>query len=162
MGKESEKEWYVYVYNWFTLLYTWNYHNFVGQLYCNKTKKKKKKKEFLLCLSGLKTWHNGHEDLILGLAQWVKDPALPQVAAEVEDAAQILCCQWPHTPQMRLFKEKKNFFRKRVWEYIFHLAKKQEWSFWKIFPESLYILQQLWKSTFFFSLLKYSWFRMLC
>ena len=28
-------------------------------------------------------------DLILGLIQWVKDPALPQAAAQATDAAQI-------------------------------------------------------------------------
>ena len=30
----------MYVYNWLTLLYTWNYHNFVNQPNSNKTKTK--------------------------------------------------------------------------------------------------------------------------
>ena len=43
MGKESKKEWIcVYMYNWFTLLYTWNWHNIVNQLYSNKNFKKRK------------------------------------------------------------------------------------------------------------------------
>ena len=43
MGKEFKKKWihvcvyaYIYIYiNWITLLYTWNYHNIVTQLYSN-------------------------------------------------------------------------------------------------------------------------------
>ena len=34
---ESEKE-YAHTYNSITLLYTWNYHNIVNQLYSNKIK----------------------------------------------------------------------------------------------------------------------------
>ena len=42
MGKESEKtkKKSGYMYNWFTLLYTWN--NIVNQLYSNKSLKIKK------------------------------------------------------------------------------------------------------------------------
>ena len=35
MGKESEKNEYVHVHKWTTLLYTWNEHNIVSQLYTN-------------------------------------------------------------------------------------------------------------------------------
>ena len=34
----------MYMYNWITLLYTWNWHNIVNQLYLNKHFLKKKKK----------------------------------------------------------------------------------------------------------------------
>ena len=43
VGKESEREWIVYIYNWITLLYNINYHNSVNQLYFNKTLKYKKR-----------------------------------------------------------------------------------------------------------------------
>ena len=33
--KNLKKNRYVYMYNWITLLYTWNYHNTVNQLYSN-------------------------------------------------------------------------------------------------------------------------------
>ena len=33
----------MYMYNWFTLLYTWNYHNIVHQPYSNKNIFKKRK-----------------------------------------------------------------------------------------------------------------------
>ena len=41
MGEESKKSGYKYMYNWFTLFYTWNQHNIVKQLYSNKIFKKK-------------------------------------------------------------------------------------------------------------------------
>ena len=44
--------------------------------------------EFLLWLSGFSTQHY----FILGLTQWVKDPALPQAAAYIADAAPIWYC----------------------------------------------------------------------
>ena len=43
MGKESEKNGCVCIYNWITLLYSRNYHNIVNQLYFNKTLKMDKK-----------------------------------------------------------------------------------------------------------------------
>ena len=50
--------------------------------------------QFLLWFGGLRTQHSVREDrgLIPGTAQWVKDLALLQVAAQVTDAAQIQCC----------------------------------------------------------------------
>ena len=32
-GKDLKKNRYMYMYNWITLLYTWNHHNIVNQLY---------------------------------------------------------------------------------------------------------------------------------
>ena len=41
---------------------------------------------------------------IPGLAQWVKDPALPQAAAQVTDVAQILhCCGYDVGRQLQLW-----------------------------------------------------------
>ena len=37
----------MYIYNWITLLYTWNLHNTVNQLYFNKIKIKNRE-----------VWHN--------------------------------------------------------------------------------------------------------
>ena len=47
--------------------------------------------EFPLQLSRLRTQHSVYEDvgLIPGLTQWIKDPALPQAAAQVADIDQI-------------------------------------------------------------------------
>ena len=36
MGKESEKNEYICMYNWTILLYLWNSHNIVKQLYSSK------------------------------------------------------------------------------------------------------------------------------
>ena len=36
MEKDLKKSGYMHMYNWFTLLYTLNWHNIVNQLYSNK------------------------------------------------------------------------------------------------------------------------------
>ena len=41
MGKLSEKNEYMYMYNWITMLYTWNQHDIENQLYSNKNLKNK-------------------------------------------------------------------------------------------------------------------------
>ena len=45
MEKESKESGVMYMYNWFTLLYAWNLHNVVNQLYSDKNFKKRKEKK---------------------------------------------------------------------------------------------------------------------
>ena len=47
MGRKSKKRGYVYMYNWFALLYSKNEHNIIKQLHSNNLKKKKKRDEGL-------------------------------------------------------------------------------------------------------------------
>ena len=44
MGEESEKNGYLYVYDWIVLLCIWNWYNMVNQLYSNIKWKLNKKK----------------------------------------------------------------------------------------------------------------------
>ena len=46
MGREHKMSGYMYMHNWFTLLYTWNEHNLVYQLHSNKNLKNKGKQNF--------------------------------------------------------------------------------------------------------------------
>ena len=98
----------------------------------NKIKLRTVHQEFLLWLRGLWPQHSLHEDadLIPGLVQWFKDLALPQAAAWVTDAAQILCrhgcgvglsCSSDSVPGLGTsicyrygHKKKKNFFFKEL------------------------------------------------
>ena len=60
MRKNLEKN--IYVHNWFTLLYTWNWHNIISQLY--STLKKKKKKQIY------RTWHQALLTVASPLTAW--------------------------------------------------------------------------------------------
>lgn len=60
-----------------------------------ETSVRKQNGEFLLWLNRLGTQHYclcENEELIPGLAQWMKDPVLPEAVLEVADASQIRCC----------------------------------------------------------------------
>ena len=52
----------MYMYNWFTLLYTWNKHNIVNELLSNKEKKQKKPTADSI--------HNAHNPGIWACSQW--------------------------------------------------------------------------------------------
>ena len=59
----------MYMYNWFTLLCTWNEYNILNQLYTNKkislSKKKKKKRMFTRAGKKKKAWCQGSVKTIL-------------------------------------------------------------------------------------------------